>query len=268
MFAPCGFQRSAFLPCYGLAEATLLVTGNKRPKGPKIASFDHDALLEGELRPPKPGHSATTLVGCGAPGEDHEVAIVDPYTLERCPSGCIGEIWVSGPSVASGYWNQPGRAADFEAHIAGDTSQTAFLRTGDLGAIVGEDLFVTGRIKELLILHGRNIHPHDLEQSAEEAHPALRQHCSAAFTIEEGGRTEVALVLEVEAGTEQLEDVMSAIRRRVAADLDVQAQRVVLVPPGSVPKTTSGKIQRIFMRELLLAGEVEPLASWRMGEGR
>jgi acyl-CoA synthetase (AMP-forming)/AMP-acid ligase II len=266
-FAPCGFQRSAFLPCYGLAEATLLVTGNKRPDGPTIASFDSDALLDGRLLPPQPGHAATTLVGCGNSADDHEVAIVDPHTLQRCPPGRIGEIWVSGPSVAPGYWNQPESAADFQAQVAGEAAETAFLRTGDLGAIEGDDLFVTGRIKELLILHGRNIHPHDLEQSAEGAHPALRQHCSAAFAIEDDERAEVALVLEVKAGTDGLEEIMSAVRRRVAADYDVQTQLVALVAPGGVPKTTSGKIQRIFTRELLIAGELEPLAIWRTGEG-
>ncbi len=266
-FRSCGFQRSAFLACYGLAEATLLVTGNKREGGPTLAGFDTQALENGVVAMSQEGRAVTALVGCGEPGDDHEVAIVDPNTLRRCAPGQIGEIWISGPSVARGYWaDEEVTARDFHAQIASESEGPRFLRSGDLGVIHGKDLFVTGRIKELIIINGRNVHPHDLEQCAEAAHGALREHCSAAFSIENGEHTRVAMVLEIDVATNAgLDDIAEAARRKLATDLDMQAHWITLVGAGSVPKTTSGKIQRILTREMLLADDLEPLATLRTG---
>ncbi len=249
-FAPYGFRRSAFLPSYGLAEATLLVTGTKREDGPVLRRFD-DA----------------TLVGCGEPAEDHELVIVDPATQIRRAPGQVGEVWVSGPSVARGYWgDEAATARQFGARIAGEPDGATWLRTGDLGVIDDGELFITGRIKELLILHGSNVHPHDLEALAEDAHASVRHHCCAAFSLEEDGETRAAMVLEIDDTMDvDLMDVVHAVRRAVAAGAEVQLHRVAIVARGSVPKTTSGKIQRTLTREMLLAGELEPQIDWRSG---
>jgi acyl-CoA synthetase (AMP-forming)/AMP-acid ligase II len=244
-FAPCGFRRSAFFPCYGLAEATLMVTAPAKAEPPTIRSFESGAL-----------------VGVGRPAPDHHLAIVDPATRRRCEPGQIGEIWFSGPSVADGYWrSEEENAATFGATLADDDGR-AYLRTGDLGTVADGELFVTGRLKELLIVAGRNHHPHDIEDVAEGAHTLVRAHSSAAFPLEDDAA--IALVAEVEeAAGDELDEAIVAVRRAVADELELPLALVALCARGSVPKTTSGKIQRSLCRELLAGGEIEPLAAWR-----
>ncbi|HEV7805574.1 MAG TPA: fatty acyl-AMP ligase [Solirubrobacteraceae bacterium] len=268
-FAVSGFRRSSFYPCYGLAEATLMVTGPLTRREPTLIELDKRGLDDGIVARPTNGSRRATLVGCGEPAAGHEVAIVDRETLRRACPGEIGEIWVRGPSVAAGYWQHPQRTREaFAARIAGDGDGDAqeFLRTGDLGFLRHGELFIVGRINDVIVLHGRNLHPHDLEVSAESAHPCLRAHCSAAFEIELDGRgAAVAIVLEIDpTPEEELPDVIDKVRRQVLHDVDVQLERIALVSRGSVPKTTSGKIQRQLCRRNLAGGTYALHADWRL----
>jgi acyl-CoA synthetase (AMP-forming)/AMP-acid ligase II len=264
-FAPRGFRRDSFYPCYGLAEATLMVTGPRQRRDPTLLAVDGAALERGEARPADGDGRAKVLVGVGEPGAGHELAIVDEHTLTRRPPGEVGEIWVSGPSVAAGYWHADSEG-EFHARIVGEEGARTYLRTGDLGFLHAGELFIVGRIKDVLIIRGRNVHPQDVELAAESAHAALRRTCSAAFTVEtDAGEDAAALVIEVDGDADaKPADMIRQIRRRVAAELGVQLHRVALVGPGAVPKTTSGKVQRRLCRRRLLAGELEPLAESRL----
>ncbi|HYG97386.1 MAG TPA: fatty acyl-AMP ligase, partial [Solirubrobacterales bacterium] len=262
-FGRCGFRRSSFFPCYGLAEATLLVTGPDKGEEPSLFEADARALERGVVQPASAAGPTTTLVGCGSAYEGSELAIVDTEQGRRCEEGEIGEIWFEGPCVALGYWRQPEETeACFRATLA-DEPGTEYLRTGDLGAVVDGELYVVGRIKELIILNGRNLHPHDIEFSAEEAHPSLRHHCSAAFEQEVDGQTQIGILLEVNPAEEGYDEVIAAVGQRVADDLDLPLHWIGLCAPGTVPKTTSGKIQRRLCRGMLAKGDVELLAESR-----
>lgn len=263
-FGRCGFRRRAFFPCYGLAEATLLVTGPDKDEEPRLLEADAKALERGLVQPPSAGGPKTTLVGCGSPYEGNELAIVDAAQGRRCEEGEVGEIWFAGPSVALGYWRQEEETeACFHGTLADDPA-TEYLRTGDLGAVVDGELYVVGRIKELIILNGRNLHPHDIEFSAEEAHPVLRHHCSAAFEREAEGQTQIGILLEVDPREQGgYDDVIAAVGQRVADELDLPLHWIGLCAPGTVPKTTSGKIQRRLCRVMLAAGEMELFAESR-----
>ncbi|HEX5608554.1 MAG TPA: fatty acyl-AMP ligase [Solirubrobacterales bacterium] len=264
-FGRCGFRSSAFFTCYGLAEATLLVTGPDKDAEPILLEIDARALEDGVVRPPAGDGPRATLAGCGTPYEGSKLAIVGPEG-EICEEGEVGEIWFAGPGVALGYWRQDEETeACFGAELASDPG-TRYLRSGDLGTLIDGELFVVGRIKELIILNGRNIHPHDVEFSAEEAHPSLRSHCSAAFEQQVDGEARIGIVLEVNAAEHDgLDDVIAAVGRRVAEDLDLSPGWIGLCAPGSVPKTTSGKIQRRLSRTMLAEGEIELLAESRPG---
>ena len=266
-FGTCGFRRSSFYPCYGLAEATLMVTGPRRRRTPTVLQLDADGLESGLAQAPDAGARVQVVVGVGEVGAGHQVAIVNEHTLRRCAPDEVGEIWVSGPSVAAGYWpGDRGPDAEFTASIDGEDPSTAYLRTGDLGFLMDEELFIVGRIKDLLIIRGRNVHPHDLEHAAESAHPRLRRNCSAAFSVAGDGGTELTtIVMEVDPDSaDEFPEVMRAVRGEVMTATEVGLQWVVLVGPGAVPKTTSGKVQRRVCRTRLLAGELEPCAEWRM----
>lgn len=264
-FEPYGFRRTAFFPCYGLAEATLLVTGIPRDQEPVATNLSARALERGEVSPSQPGDETSTLVGCGTTYGEHRLAIVDPQTLKRCAADTVGEIWVAGPSVTAGYWRREDETNEvFGFTIAGETSGERYVRTGDLGAIADGELLVVGRLKDVLILNGRNVHPHDIELSAETAHAALRTHCSAAFPLgdELSARFGVAAEINPE-GAADADAVMAAIRQKIAEDLDLQVDLIALCAPGSVPKTTSGKIQRGVCRTLLDDRELKVAGEWR-----
>ncbi|MET0626705.1 MAG: condensation domain-containing protein, partial [Pyrinomonadaceae bacterium] len=267
-FAACGFRREAFRPCYGLAESTLLVTASAAGRAPSVLEVSRDELERNVAVEASGGVEETRrLVGCGAAGEGHEVIVVNPETLRPCAAGEVGEIWVGGPSVAGGYWGRPDETAHtFHAHLA-DESRGAYLRTGDLGFDAGGELFITGRLKDLIIIRGRNLYAHDVERATEESHPSLRPGCGAAFSVEEGGEERLIVVQEVErrasAGHDEL---IEGVRRALAEEFEVQPGAVVLVKPGGVPKTSSGKVQRRAAREMFLAGQFEPLGLWRATE--
>ena len=292
-FAPAGFRREAFYPCYGLAEATLFVAGPGRDESGATkgagaaASFDAMALENGAVEPRPPGAPGSrSLVSCGRAWSGQEIAIVDPESAARLPDGRVGEIWVRGASVARGYWRNPeATAAAFGARLAGDDGG-AWLRTGDLGFVDqdpgGGDLYVTGRLKDLVIVRGRNLYPQDIELTAEKSHPALRAGCSAAFAVEREGEERLVLVQEIEvqsapldgaplgleAGAPEVLDiglVAEAVRRAVAEEHEVQVDRVVLIRPRTIPKTSSGKIQRHAARHALLQGTLEVVGSSDLG---
>ena len=263
-FAPCGFRRESFLPCYGLAEATLLVSGGPRGAGPRIATVNAAALTRNEVREPAvPGTESQQLVSSGEPGGGWTVVIADPETGSECEDGQIGEVWLSGPSVAAGYWGHPEATDDtFRANLArrAGTAGT-FLRTGDLGFLRERQLFVTARLKDLIILRGRNHYPQDLKLTAEGSHPALRAGHGAAFSVEGAAEERLVLVYELErrCPPSLTGEIAAAVRRACAAEHEVQVHEICLVRFGTVPQTSSGKIQRQACRALYLAGQLSIL---------
>ncbi len=264
-FHVCGFRSTAFVPCYGLAESTLFVSGGISVDGPVIHAAQTDALERNHVIAASPeAKDSRLLVGCGKVGEDHEVCIVDPERLTRCEANTVGEIWIAGPSVANGYWNRGQETADtFEARLA-DSGQGPFLRTGDLGFLLNEELFITGRLKDLIIIRGRNHYPHDLEATAEKAHPALRAGIGAAFSVDTEGEERLVLVLEMNPRTQaETGAVIAAVRQAIAEEHELQVYSVVLVGPGEIPRTTSGKIQHFLIRKAFLTGNLKPLDEWR-----
>jgi acyl-CoA synthetase (AMP-forming)/AMP-acid ligase II len=264
-FRPHGFRSSAFLPVYGLAEATLMVTSPLKSEPPRIQRFQAEALLENRATPSRESRDPL-LVGCGSPDDHHRVEIVNPETGALAAQGEVGEIWVSGPSVADGYWSG-GADADrlFLATLVDTKDADRFLCTGDLGVIHDGELFVVGRLSDLIILKGRNHHPHDIESLAESIEPLLIPHASAAFELRSGnGEPRVALVAESEStDADALRRAIARMRSRVAEELELPLALAAVCERGSIPKTTSGKIQRRLCRSLLVAGELEIVAEWR-----
>ncbi len=265
MFESCGFRREAFYPCYGMAESTLIITGGFKSALPVVRSFDSKALETGQVVDALPDEEgAQEMVGCGSVLLDQRLAIVDPHTLTRMPAERVGEIWVSGPSVAQGYWNRPEQTEQiFRAYLA-DSGEGPFLRTGDLGFLKDGELFITGRLKDLMIIRGRNYYPQDIELTAGKSHTRLRSGQGAAFTVELEGKQRLVLVHEVERRQQrELDPVFEAIRREVAAEHELPVDVIVLIKAGSIPKTSSGKIQRHAARQEFLDGTLEIVAEWR-----
>jgi len=266
VFGDCGFRRRSFYPCYGLAESTLFVSGGDPGAGPRTARVDPAALERNEVviagsavgDGPRGEGSSRPLVGCGRPRGGQRLVIVEPESGRRCPPGRVGEIWISGPSVARGYWNQPeATASGFGARLAGEPSAGPFLRTGDLGFLDGDELYVTGRLKDLIILRGQNLYPQDLELTAERAHPALRPGCGAAFSVEVGSEERLVLAHELHRRHDaDLETVAGAVRRAVAEEHEANVYDVVLLRIGTLPKTSSGKVRRQSCRDRYLRGEL------------
>ena len=265
-FEEVGFRRSTFAPGYGLAEATLGVSGGPTSVDPQRFVADAEALEQGQLREvPESSENARPLVACGEIGPRMEVRIVDPEKAAPAAEGAIGEIWVQSPSVPDGYWREPKETeATFGAKLAGHDG--VFMRTGDLGFLSGGQLYVTGRIKDLVILQGRNLYPHDVEWTVESAHPALRRAGATAFAVDDGHEERLAVVAELNkvrrGDAADNAEVVAAIRQAVAEQHDASVDRVVLIPAGKLPKTTSGKVQRRATRALLLAGELETVFVW------
>jgi len=266
-FAPCGFHREAFYPCYGLAEATLFASGGLKAAPPVVCTvlseaLEHDCVIAA----PGGAHGTQTLVGCGQRLEGQEILIVHPETLTRCSPDEVGEIWIAGPSVAQGYWNQPEDTERiFGAYLA-DTGEGPFLRTGDLGFLKDGELFVTGRLKDLIIVDGRNHYPQDVELTVEQSHPSLRPGCCAAFSVEVAGKEQLVILAEVERHYQpqrqhlpDTSEVVQAIRRAVAESHELRVYAVSLLKPGSIPKTSSGKIQRHACRVHFLAGNLNAI---------
>ena len=259
-FARSGFRREAFLPCYGLAEATVALTASREP-APYILTLSAESLRDGYVVDvPCPGQS---IVACGRPISGVRVLIVDPERRSLCPPGRVGEIWAKGPNVAKGYWNKPEQTNEvFEAVLA-DTGEGPFLRTGDLGFIRDGRLYVTGRAKDMIIVRGLNYYPQDIEASAERSHDALIRGGAVAFGIDQGAGERMVIVQEVRrTARRKVDGVCAAIRTAIAQEHAVVPWAILLVWQGRLPKTTSGKIRRAACRFMLLRGELEPLDVW------
>jgi acyl-CoA synthetase (AMP-forming)/AMP-acid ligase II len=264
-FAPCGFRAEAFYPCYGLAEATLFVTGGRKGAGPVVRTVSTADLEQGRAVDAEPDVAGTrTLVGCGRPWFGQQVAIVGPDTLRRLPEGEVGEIWVAGPSVARGYWGRPDETRrTFQARL-GDTGEGPFLRTGDLGFVRDGELFVTGRLKDVLVVRGRNHYPEDIEATVQAVHPALRPGCGAAFETGPDGQPRVVVVQEIDRRARRLSlaALRGDVRQAVAERHDLQVHDVQFLGPGGLPRTSSGKVQRHACRAAYERGS---LRLWREG---
>ncbi|WP_039805207.1 fatty acyl-AMP ligase [Nocardia araoensis] len=257
-FAPFGFDARALYPCYGLAEATLLVTGSRKGRGPTTLELDVEALGRGRYE--VAAGRNRTVAGSGRVLPREELRIVDPGTGRVCPPDRIGEIWVSGDHVAQGYWEKPEATAEtFQARCADDPART-YLRTGDLGVLVDGELYVVGRRKDVIIVRGRNYYPHDIERTVQAAHPALRIGGGAAFSVPGRDGEKIVVVQEVNrafAPEGDITDIIGAIRAAVVREHELAVGEVVLTSGGQVQKTSSGKIMRAAARKRYLAGGFE-----------
>ncbi|WP_330255816.1 fatty acyl-AMP ligase [Nocardia sp. NBC_00565] len=258
-FAPHGFAEQALYPCYGLAEATLLVSGGAKGRGPRMLDADIEALGRRRYVGATQGQGRT-LVGSGRvlPGED--VRIVDPETGQPCSADRIGEIWVAGDHIAQGYWGRPTATAEILRARRADEPAQNYLRTGDLGVVVDGELYVVGRLKDMVIIRGRNYYPHDIEHTVQQAHPAVRVGSGAVFSVPGRDDEKLVVVQEIRrdcAPDADATDIAGAIRAAVLQEHELAVAEVVLTAPDQVQKTSSGKIMRAAARKRYLAGEFE-----------
>ncbi|MCP9916665.1 fatty acyl-AMP ligase [Cyanobium sp. ATX 6F1] len=265
-FAGCGFNPQAFYPCYGLAEATLFVTGirDRRPIVVKTVSRP-DLMVNRVVPSTAPSDQSLTIVGCGREGLHHQVLIVDPLNRARCPADRVGEIWVQGASVARGYRNRGLETEQTFSATLADSGMGPFLRTGDLGFIQDDNLFITGRIKDIIILQGKTLYPHEIELTVERCFSGLQSGGGAAFSLEGEGSEQVVVVQEIEGKALRsihLIQCTETIRRRVLSVHGVRVQAVVLIRPATIPRTTSGKVRRADCRSEFLSGSLAVVHSW------
>ncbi|MET7419854.1 fatty acyl-AMP ligase [Dactylosporangium sp. NPDC005555] len=266
-FAGSGLRPGALRPCYGLAEATVYVSGAREPGDPLTVEADVEALeRDGVVRPGGIGGDRRELVTCGRVPGNIEVRVVDPHTRRDCPPGRVGELWVAGASVARGYWQREDER--FGARLA--DGRGPFLRTGDLGVLHGGLVVIAGRADDVVVIDGRNVHPQDVEATAGTAHPALAGTTAAAFGYDDGGRTCLAVAVETARAHEVFTTtapaadraalaaaVVAAVRRAVATEHQLSVTDVVLLRPGGLPRTSSGKVRRRETRRLFKARALE-----------
>lgn len=301
LFAPYGFRKEAFLPVYGLAEATLFVAGGNVHKTPTILQVKRDALAQNIVEPfhsdSNPPEQSQLLVSCGHSWLEQKIAIVHPETGTPVGEGEVGEIWVTGPNIAQGYWQKAAATAETFRGMVSNTppecacdekrnlispvelmesstshsklSIDAYLRTGDLGFMQADELFVTGRIKDLIIIRGRNHYPHDIEETVAQCHPALEPTAGAVFTIETEGAEQLIILQEVKrthlrhvkSDSAEVEEIFSRIRRAVTAEHDLLVHEIVLLRPATILKTSSGKIKRRACRDAFLNNHLKIVVS-------
>ncbi|MGF1990763.1 MAG: amino acid adenylation domain-containing protein [Nostoc sp. ZfuVER08] len=261
-FAECGFRAEAFYPCYGMAEATLIVSGGSKKALAQIRTVNKSALSQNQIVEATTHQDIQSFVSCGKAIPNQQIVIVNPQTFTRCSSDEVGEIWVSGPSVGQGYWNRTEETKEtFHAYLK-DTKEGPFLRTGDLGFLHNDEVFITGRAKDLIIIRGRNLYPQDIELTAERSHTSLRFGANAVFTVEVNNEERLFIVQELEFRAKpNLAEVTSAIRQAITEEHEVQVYGVILIKPGSIPKTSSGKIQRRATRAQFQNGELHIVES-------
>jgi amino acid adenylation domain-containing protein len=269
-FAPYGFRREAFYPCYGLAEASLIVTGRNKRAAASVKYIDsrvddhdfvgHSSLNDGRRR---------AVVGCGSPVADTTVLIVDPETKQQCPADTVGEVWVASPSVARGYWRRPEKTAEAFAARLSNAGREPFLRTGDLGFMSSGELFITGRLQDLIIIRGQNHHPEDMEWSVQNSSLGLPPSTVAAFSIDMADEERVVILAEAPRdGGADIDRVARVVRQAIADNHELQVHAVGLVKAGTIPKTSSGKIQRGLCRKKFLADTLDMVAISTLEEGR
>lgn len=260
-FAECGFRPEAFYPCYGMAEATLMVSGVAK-KIPRCKTVDKTALSQNQVCESTANQDSQTFVSCGYSIPEQQIVIAHPENCTRCQPNEVGEIWVASPSVGKGYWHRTLETEEIFCAYLKDTGEGPFLRTGDLGFLDNGELFITGRAKDLIIIRGRNLYPQDIELTAERSHPSLRLGSCAAFAVEVDNEERLVVVQELEFRAKPNGDeVITAIRQAIAEEHEIQVYAVVLIKPGTIPKTSSGKIQRRATKAAFLANNLDAVAS-------
>jgi acyl-CoA synthetase (AMP-forming)/AMP-acid ligase II len=272
LFANCGFQKSAFYPCYGMAETTLFITGGLKTKEPVIKYIDSASLEQNKVIEVASNASVSKpIVSCGKTWLDTEVIIVNPDTSTQCKTDTVGEIWVRGLGVSQGYWQQLEETKNtFYAHLANNKNQT-FLRTGDLGFLADGELYLTGRLKEVMIFWGRYCYPQHIEETVQKCHPALRVNAGAAFAIDREGSEKLVIVQEVERSflrSLNVSEVIETICHAVGEEHEVEVDAISLIKTGSISKTSSGKIQRRDCAKQFLENKLNVIAQWRKGESK
>ena len=265
-FRDCGFRTAAFYPSYGMAESTLLITAGDKHQKPVTASFDTQKLEENLAVATSNAENRTTLVSSGRNLPGQRLVIVNPQTLTKCSNGEIGEIWAKSDSIAQGYWGLDQlTTASFNAVLA-DTQESGWLRTGDLGFLQAGELFVTGRLKDLIIIRGRNYYPQDIELSLDLAHEAIRAGNVAAFAVEAAGEEKLVVTAEIKRTYLRkldVDEITKAIRQAVAQNHELQIYAIILLKTGSIPKTSSGKIQRHACKAGYLDGSLNTVGEYK-----
>lgn len=270
-FGKQGFAQDNMAPAYGLAEAVVAVSGGPRGESPRHLFVDANALADHRFASvDHASPSAQPIVSSGRPLTDLDVRIVNPTTLQPSPPGEVGEVWMRGPSVALGYWQRDDDTRDtFQARLSGDSGDT-WLRTGDLGCFEGGHLYITGRMKDLIIIRGKNHYPQDIELTVERSHPRVRPGATIAFAGEQHGSEPLVIVTEVDVRQlssdtekhEALGKVVATIRSALHAEHALQAQHIVLIKARGINKTSSGKLARHACRQRFLEGKLEVEFAW------
>ena len=260
-FAPCGFRPEAFATCYGLAESTLFVVGGTKDAPPLVKNILINGIQQNKIiDSPEKTEETRSLVSCGQINPEQKIKIANAETHEPCLPDEIGEIWVSGSSVAKGYWNKPGETKlTFEAKLSNDNERT-FLRTGDLGFIHENELYVTGRLKNLIISEGKNYYANDIERTVEASHPAIRPSGSAVFSIPNNEREDVIIIVESDRKLlVSEEEIHKAIREAVSVNHGLHVTDIKLTVPGAIPRTTSGKTRHFLCKQYYLERKLKEI---------
>lgn len=269
LFAPCGFQKRAFYPCYGMAEATLFISGGHKTKLPTVLSVDEGALKNHQVRQSPSSQetsSSRTLVSCGYAWGKERIVIANPEKQTLCASDEIGEIWVSGKGIGKGYWQQPIATEEtFYAYLQ-DTGESPFLRTGDLGFLHQGELFITGRRHDVMVFWGLNHYPQQIEQTVQRCHQAFENQSGAAFAVQINGENRLVIAQEVNRRDRhriKASEVVESIRWAIFNQHLIDVYSIILLKPGTIPKTTSGKVQRSRCREQFLEKTLPILDQWQ-----
>jgi len=267
-FKPCGFRRQSFFPCYGLAEATLFVTGGPKALPPLVRTVRASELENNrvvDVAPDDP--EARAFISCGRKLPDQKIVVVHPDSMTRCEPDEIGEVWVSGRNVAKGYWGWTEQTQETFSATLIDTGEGPFLRTGDLGFVREGELFLAGRLKDLIIVRGLNHYPQDIEHTMQASHPGLEPNSGAAFSVDVAGEERLVVIQEIKSRLRsESDEILELIRSSIAASHELQAYSISLIKRGTLPKTTSGKVQRHVCRSMYLNGELTTVAEWRAAE--
>ena len=260
-FAVSGFKSTAFYPCYGMAEATLMITGGDKAKPPTVKYLDKVALEQDRVVI-RDNRTGTTVVSAGYPWLDGKIAIADPNSLTECPPDRIGEIWFSSSSVGKGYWKLPEATQEtFHACLNGEL----FLRTGDLGFIYDGELYITGRLNDVMVFWGLNHYPQQIERTVEQSHPGLKTHCGAALAVEVEGKPRLVVVQEIGRTHRKslvFDEVVEAIRWQIFQQHFIDVYAIVLLQPGRMPKTSSGKVRRSTCKAMFLDSSLDVWQQW------
>ncbi len=260
-FASCGFRFDSFAPCYGLAEATLMVTGKENSESPIIRDWDKRELEAGRFRHPETKQSPVQqLVSCGSVTDDVNIKIVDPKSKELVGENQIGEIWISGPGVSEGYWNRDQESKDDFGSIKSERPGDTYFKTGDLGFLYGGELFIIGRLKEMIILNGKNFFPQDIERTIVDCRSEIRSGACAVFPVTREDIEHIVALVEIKPrDIFNLKDVRLAIQTAVNIHHKISLHDILITTPGTIPRTTSGKIRRLYCRERYQLGEIEQI---------